>query len=315
MNNFKCKLCDKQLSTLLSLSKHIRMNHKYNGGILNYYLEYENLIIPKCSFCENDAKLLKGISFRKTCGNIECKNKSHQIKLDEKTKTKISEKMVLLHKNGLHPGWSFINKDINRRSYPEKWFIKNVLEKYKLYDKYTIKEKLPFSKYFLDFAIMDLKIDIEIDGQQHIRNGETILHDKLRDEFMLSHGWAVYRIAWVELKNNSEETISKFLKDINNKNFYIKYNLVDITKYLNPKKQIHGSREKYFEYIKSIRYNDNVYKIQKIKNSDIDFSKFGWVKKVSEIVNIKHQKVNKWMKKYMLDFYNEKCFKRKNGKM
>lgn len=52
-------------------------------------------------------------------------------------------------------------------------------------------------------------------------------------------------------------------------------------------------------------------KIKLIFESKIDFSKLGWVKQVSKILNISPQKVNKWMKKYMFDFYNEKCFKRK----
>lgn len=48
-------------------------------------------------------------------------------------------------------------------------------------------------------------------------------------------------------------------------------------------------------------------KIKTIENSDIDFSKFGWVSKVSKITGIKHQKVTIFMKKYMPDFY-ENCF-------
>ena len=48
-------------------------------------------------------------------------------------------------------------------------------------------------------------------------------------------------------------------------------------------------------------------------NSGIDFSKFGWVTKVSELLGITPQKVNKWMKRYLGDFYNTACFKRKTS--
>ena len=51
--------------------------------------------------------------------------------------------------------------------------------------------------------------------------------------------------------------------------------------------------------------------IIKVINSDIDFSKMGWVNKLAPIINQPYQKVNKWMKQFMPDFYNEKCFKRK----
>lgn len=52
------------------------------------------------------------------------------------------------------------------------------------------------------------------------------------------------------------------------------------------------------------------YKKEKIRLADIDFSKYGWVQKVSEILNITPQKVNRWMRNNMKDEY-EKSFKRK----
>ena len=52
-------------------------------------------------------------------------------------------------------------------------------------------------------------------------------------------------------------------------------------------------------------------KCEEIKQSKIDFSKYGWVQKVSVILEIEPQKVNQWMKKNMKHFYEEKCFRRK----
>ncbi|MFA5299168.1 MAG: HNH endonuclease signature motif containing protein [Lutibacter sp.] len=54
-------------------------------------------------------------------------------------------------------------------------------------------------------------------------------------------------------------------------------------------------------------------KITLVKNSDIDFSNFGWVGKVSKIIEVKPQKVGRWMNKYMHEFYHNLCFKRKSG--
>jgi hypothetical protein len=48
-----------------------------------------------------------------------------------------------------------------------------------------------------------------------------------------------------------------------------------------------------------------------VLNSGIDFSKFGWVKLVAEILGIKDPSVNRWMKRYLNEFYTERCFKRK----
>lgn len=312
MNIFKCKICDSEFSTLLSLSKHIRMKHKYDKGVLNYYIEYENLNIPKCKFCNNDAKLLSGINFRETCGSKECKSMIHNIPCSEESKKKISKGLIESHKNGIHTGWSFVNNDINKRSYPEKWFIKNVLEKYDLNSKYTIKEKMSFGKYFLDFAILDMKIDIEIDGQQHFRNDKSIKHDIERDTFLLNSGWRVYRIAWVELINNINDTISNFLNWLKNEETYRNYDIDFILEFLKKKEQKYGSNERYYLYLKEKSRINNIDKIKLIEQSNINFSKFGWVKEVSILLNIKNQKVNIWMKKHMLDFYNEKCFQRKS---
>jgi hypothetical protein len=51
--------------------------------------------------------------------------------------------------------------------------------------------------------------------------------------------------------------------------------------------------------------------IQIILNSNIDFNRLGWVNDVALMINQKHQKVNAWMKRFMPEFYENYCFKRK----
>ena len=331
MNNFKCKICGKEYPLLLSLSKHLTNKHKYEGGLIQYYIDYENFKIPKCEYCDNDAKREEGLKYRKTCGDKKCIRIFNTTKRQtENSKLKISKKLIESHKNGEHPGWSFINKDINRRSYPEKWFIKNVLEKYNFYSKYTIKEKLPFGKYYLDFVILDLKIDIEIDGQQHFRTTDAINHDIIRDEFVLSNGWKVYRIAWIELKNNRETIIDDLLSWINKneinyskyniaaidkfKKSEVKYRIYDVNKIKEPRKSKYGTSIDYFLYRKQQYDLSQIPIIEKVVNSDIDFSKEGWVKKVSKIIGISENKGSKWMKRNMTEFYVNYCWKRKSPK-
>ena len=309
--NYECKICGKEYPLLLSLSKHLTNKHKYEGGLKQYYVDYQNFKIPKCEFCGNDARYKKGLIFHKTCCDKECLTKLKKtIIITDESKLKISKKLIESHKNGNHPGWSFINKDINKRSYPEKWFIKNVLEKNGFYFKYIIKEKLPFGKYFLDFAIIDLKVDIEIDGSQHFRTIDAINHDKIRDEFVRSNGWTVYRISWIELINNSNEIINNFLKSLTENRIYNIDDVLNLIKRKN-KKLIFGSRKKYFDNVRSNTYAKYEPIMRAIENSDVYFSKFGWVKKISILTGIKHGKVSMWMKRYMPDFYKEKCFKRK----
>ena len=289
-----CKICNNKSNSLQSFSKHI-LNHGYKG-ILKYYIEFNNFEVPKCE-CGKDRKLLKGIKFRKTCGNKDCfnKNKTHTIE----SKEKISNTMKKLHLEGKLQGWT-INKDVDRRSYPEKWFIKNVLDKYDLYNKHTIKEKMSFHKYFLDFAIVDMKIDIEIDGQQHFRSIKTIEYDKSRDQFLINEGWRVCRIAWLELKNNPSDVIDNFLNWINKDFSYRKYDANEVLNMIKSKKPAFGNRTKYFENVIEKSYEKYKPIMETIENSNIDFSKYGWVKEVSSLTGIKQQKVSKWMKRYML---------------
>lgn len=50
--------------------------------------------------------------------------------------------------------------------------------------------------------------------------------------------------------------------------------------------------------------------VLKVRDSGIDFSKFGWVGQVAKLLNKQPQKVNVWMKRYAQDIY-ENAFKRK----
>lgn len=47
-----------------------------------------------------------------------------------------------------------------------------------------------------------------------------------------------------------------------------------------------------------------------LKESDIDFTKFGWVKHAAEIIGIKPNKVNQWLKKHDPEFLDT-CFVKK----
>lgn len=223
-------------------------------------------------------------------------------------KNKISNGIKKAHAEGRHPGWSFINKDLSRRSYPEK-VIFDFITKNNLQDTYQIIEKLPIGKYFLDFAFIDLKLDLEVDGQTHYRTDKAIEHDKKRNEWLISQGWKIYRINWIEFNKNKIKEFEKFLSfliDIHNRTseFY-KLESVKI-------KKVIKNQSKYFQD-KKIAFETKIKpKINELLNSEIDFSKFGWVKQAAIFLDIKQQKVNHYMKRFAPDFYKQKCFKR-NG--
>lgn len=57
----------------------------------------------------------------------------------------------------------------------------------------------------------------------------------------------------------------------------------------------------------------NALLVKKVLDSNIDFSKLGWVKQVATLLGKREQKINAWMKKYMLEFYEKNCYKRNSA--
>jgi very-short-patch-repair endonuclease len=230
----------------------------------------------------------------------------------EESKNKISEGLKKAHQDNRHPGW--LNSNRKNKSYPEKLFL-DVSSKLGLFEKYDIIDQFPFHRYFFDFAIIDCKVDVEIDGSQHYRTNEAIKYDKLRDEFTNSKGWKVYRISAKELKLDPIKEISMLIEFLDSKLTHRVYSREDLKEFFNKKyKRLHGTTKDYMEAKKKSWENKNKKYIEQILNSNIDFSKFGWVSKVSEIINQKPQKVNSWMKRIMPEFYEERCFKKKINK-
>lgn len=128
-------------------------------------------------------------------------------KLAEETKKKISE----IHKNyyaiGKTKGWVKRGKP----SYAEKFWM-DVLNNNNV--KYEFEKKV--GKYFIDFALNDKMIALEIDGSQHLRE-ERKLKDVEKDKYLRDQGWTVYRIQWKGVnglvkQNTTKKQIDEFLK-------------------------------------------------------------------------------------------------------
>lgn len=49
--------------------------------------------------------------------------------------------------------------------------------------------------------------------------------------------------------------------------------------------------------------------LEKLKNSNINFSKLGWVEHTSKLIGITSQKVGKWLERMDKEFYST-CYKR-----
>jgi very-short-patch-repair endonuclease len=283
--------------------------------LLEYYIKYESFIIPKCPVCGDNCRVRKGLVFRRTCGKTKCRSHKHSEQTKELIRKKVFE---YLKKRTGKTAWERKNQGL--MSNLEKWFVTEVIQKYCLPEKYDIVNEYSMFPYFIDFAFVNAKIAVELDGPVHFCNGrERLQHDLEKDKFLLSKGWKVIRIAYFE---TNEEKIKEFLELLDDLSKY-QYNNQYNTKILNrtvysykeirelkkqeeAKKREQRRRKRRADFLRI-----QLEKTRNVRNSSIDFSKFGWVKQVAETINLSPQKVNLWMKTYMKNFYKEKCFRRK----
>ena len=112
----------------------------------------------------------------------------------------LKEKALQRVQDGVHNGWN----SRNITSYPEQFWI-NVLEDNGIS---FIREDHTNGKYFLDFLIEknNIRIDLEIDGKQH---KYRVQHDLMRDEFLTSNGYVVYRVEWNEINSETGKKLMK----------------------------------------------------------------------------------------------------------
>lgn len=218
---------------------------------------------------------------------------------EQQRRLKISEAQKRAHSEGRHPGWAHKNQDSSRSSYPERWFRKILAEDSRFTDILVIEQHRVW-KYYLDFAFAEFMVDLEIDGSQH-RNPEQSRKDYERDTYLNSVGWHVYRIEWSQLFSNTQQCLDDFKKFLFSRTKELK---VFVEAERKPVK-ISGEEKR-----KSIANQ----RMALINDANIDFSKFGWVQKVSEVIRIKPQKVNGWMKRYFPEILDQ-AFQRRTSNL
>lgn len=167
-------------------------------------------------------------------------------------------------------------------------------------------------QFSLDIAFPHVMIAIEINGQQHYNSDGTLKeYYQNRHDLIESSGWKVIEVHYSQCFNN--DNISKFL------NFDIPYDDKEIIKEYKEKQRRKEEERKLNPRLrrgeKQNLKTDAAWESKKndIFNHSIDFSKFGWVAEVAKIWGVLPQKVNKWMKRYHKDFYENSCFKRKKS--
>lgn len=149
----------------------------------------------------------------------------------EETKLKMSKSRIKFLSENPDKATYVLNKFSKFPSYPEKYFLEALSGSDFIY-------KFRLFTYELDFANINLSIDLEIDGSQHKLKEKAIEHDLKRNQKLIDNGWKVIRVYWPEFQKlnklqkdeiiNSIKTLNPFeckavsLFGWENKNF-IKY--------------------------------------------------------------------------------------------
>lgn len=147
----------------------------------NQYTKAKKLGLPKPIMSDETRKKLS--------------DKAKKQKHSQETKIKISKARIKYLAENPEMVPYKLNHYSKGPSYPERYW-KKIFDSVGL--KYT--EQYQIHTYQLDFALVEEKIDIEIDGEQHYLDERIVESDKRRNEYLKSLGWKIIRIRWSEYK-------------------------------------------------------------------------------------------------------------------
>jgi very-short-patch-repair endonuclease len=230
----------------------------------------------------------------------------HECKHTEKSKKTLSLKMHNYLKN--NPEKCVWKRSDKFKSAPCEKLKKHLkdnnisfVEEYK-----PLKNRL----FSIDIAFPDKKIGIEVNGMQHYNKDRSLKeYYQKRKEDIEKEGWKLFDVYYSKIyKDDFVTDLVNGLKKEHDLtevdySFYIKEKKIKLNKY--------GNRKQYSISIINENYiKKHSGRIVLIRESGIDFSKFGWVNKVGLLIGLSYQKVNEFMKKYLPEIY-ESAFKKK----
>lgn len=108
--------------------------------------------------------------------------------------------------NGKHKGWASRSKI--QPSFPEKVTME-VLNELNI----VTEKDYKCGRWFIDFADVDRKIALEIDGKQH-NLPERKASDIIKDSYLIENGWTVHRIKWQRLTKEFRNELKQMINDI-----------------------------------------------------------------------------------------------------
>lgn len=132
--------------------------------------------------------------------------KSLQHTEDTKQRISIGRKKFLTENPHMVP---YLLNHSSKVSYPEKYWAK-IFQKYNI----PVQSEHNVLSYYMDFALPEQKIDIEVDGDQHHLDPLVVKSDKNRTERLEALGWKFIRIRWSTFRGMNKEGRKQFVKKL-----------------------------------------------------------------------------------------------------
>jgi very-short-patch-repair endonuclease len=211
----------------------------------------------------------------------------------DETKQKIREKRIeFMKENPEQTAWRTKNL-----SYPEKLFLEKVYELC-LDKKYSIVREYSVFPYFIDFAFVNEKVAVEIDGSQHLLPERKERDDK-KDELLKEDGWFILRVSENEVKTNINSVFDTIISIINDrpKTQSMKLGVVKF-----PKKRQKNERESCGLTKSEIERSINQRRVTRPPYQElIDLVKTNGYSKTGRMFRVSDNSIRKWIKSYEKD--------------
>lgn len=214
----ECKICNRDFNNLGGLNQHIKKCKKLSSikdELIRLYVEESYSVQElrkKFGVQSMDIKLILGDKVRSLsdANKLAHKKYPNNFKHTEESKKKIREiRIKFMKENPEQTAWRTKNL-----SYPEKLFLEKIYE-LGLDKKYSIVREYSVFPYFIDFAFVNEKVAVEIDGSQHLLPERKDRDDK-KDELLKNDGWFILRVSENEVKTNINsvfDTITSIIND------------------------------------------------------------------------------------------------------
>lgn len=209
----KCSICNRNIENKGAFANHMKtceiINRKRKEIIHLYTVDYISIkkLARKFKLGTETIRKILGNKIRTLSESMEIARKLYpeSYKLTDKQRNKLRKaRLRYMKENPEKTAWRKANM-----SYPEKRIF-NKIKELKLNETHLIVREYSVFPYFIDFAFVNEKVALEIDGSQHLLE-ERMESDQKKDSLLSSKGWRVLRITAKEVNERLDGVIVKLL--------------------------------------------------------------------------------------------------------